>query len=286
MLSYLFSFFYFEKADLAALAAATERDEIKFFADSGAFSAATTGKPVNLANYAAWLRKWDQLLDPYVNLDVKYDWKEGNRNQAKLEKMGLHPTPVFHLGEPLDLLREMCDQHDFVAIGNLTTSTKKDPKLWGLLDLIHTIAADRGTGLHGFGLSSWPLIDRFPWRSVDSSSMGASFRFGVVKLFDFYSKRWTPGFRTFNDAAWHEHGWLMREYGFDPSEFRGRSRKDLIVPLLRLAGATWAKVDEVVPETDFYLVDVAMQQPQEGAPRIAHYESGVRQVRQLAAARA
>ena len=286
MINYLFSFFYFEDSDLDALAAACGRDGIKFFADSGAYSAVTTGKPVNLNNYAAWLRRWDHRLDPYVNLDVKYDWEAGEANQATLEKAGLHPTPVYHLGEPLDLLRKMCDQHDFVAVGNLTTTTKRDPKLWGTLDIVHNIAAERDTGLHGFGLSAWPLIVRWPWRSVDSSSMGASFRFGVVKLFNFYERRWIPGFRTFNDAAWHEHGWLLREYGFEPEEFRGRSRKELIVPLLRLAGATWAKVDEVVPETDFYLVDVAMAQPQEGEPRITHYERGVSQVRQLAAARA
>lgn len=79
-------------------------------------------------------------------------------------------------------------------------------------------------------------------------------------------------------AAWHQNGWLIREYGFDPAEFAGRSRKDLIVPLLRLAGATWAAADRAVPDTNIYLVDSVVGQQQEGKPRIHHYQRGVEQL--------
>lgn len=278
MIGYLLSFFYFEKADLDQLATDAGVPNLKFFADSGAYSAATTGQPISLADYAVWLRRWQHRIDPYANLDVLFDVDASEANQLELEKLGLHPTPVWHLGEPLDLLREQTARYDFVAIGNMVTAGKRDPKLWNLLDLVHQIAADNDCGLHGFGLSTWPMIRRWPWRSVDSSSLGAAFRFGRVRLYDFYADRWLPAFKAADPAAWHQNGWLIREYGFDPAEFAGRSRKDLMVPLLRLAGATWAAADRAVPDTDIYLGDGVVGQQQEGKPRIHHYQRGVEQL--------
>ena len=257
MIGYLLSFFYFENEDLDALLPAGS-DE-KFFADSGAYSAHTLGSPINLADYAAWLRRWEHCLDPYANLDVTFDHRQGQVNQRELEKLGLAPIPVWHIGDPLANFREIAEGYEYAAIGNLVSRTKRDPKLWGLLDQVHEIAAANDCGLHAFGLSSWPMINRWPWRSVDSSSAGAGFRYGRVQLFDFYSKRWL-GFHSADAAAWHQNGWLIREYGFDPAEFSGRSRKELYDPLVRLAGATWAKIDEAIPETNFYIVATARDQ--------------------------
>ena len=274
MIGYLLSFFYFRDQDLDHLAALTGRPGVKFFADSGAFSAFTSGKPISRNEYATWLRTWSHVVDPYVNLDVKFDLPATLDNQQHLEGLGLHPAPVFHLGESLDLFREMVQRHDFVAIGNLTTGSKRDPKLWGLVDVLHGIAAEHSCGLHGFGLSSWPMVSRFPWKSVDSSSMGASFRYGSMKVWDFYSRRWIS-WRTGDSGAWHRHGWLLREYGFEPGEFAGRSRKEQLVPLMRLAGATWAKATEDLDGTNCYLVDLGFAQPCGGRARIEWYEQGV-----------
>ncbi len=282
MVGYLLSFFYFKKVALDELAAATGRPGIKFFADSGAYSAHTTGEPVVLDDYAVWVKRWEHLLDPYVNLDVKFNSEAGQANQAHLERLGLTPAPVFHLGEPLDLLREMVERHDFVAVGNITGESRRDPKLWAALDQIHGIAAEANTGLHGFGVGHWPIIRRWPWRSVDSSSMGASFRYGVAHLFNPYEDRWVK-FRTRETATWHRWGWLLREYGFEPGEFAGRSRKEQLIPLFRLAGATWARAAQAKPETDFYLVDLGFPQVYEDHPRITYYERGVQMVEAVAA---
>jgi hypothetical protein len=286
VVGYLISFFYFGgTTDLDKLADSTGREGLQFFADSGAYSAHSRSAPVSLSEYAAWLRRWEHRLSHYINLDVKFDMEAGNANQAELERLGFTPAPVFHLGEPLDQLRDLCDRYDFVTVGNIVNTMKRDAKLWGLLDLVHAIAAERGTGLHGLGLSSWPLIRRWPWRSVDASSMGSGFRYGVVHLFDFHADRW----RVFNAGEahqWHRYGWLLREYGFDPAEFAGRDRKAQRVPLLRLAGATWQKVDEVVPGMDFYIVDGAFAANEEGTTRLAVYERGAAQQRDRQAARA
>lgn len=275
MIGYLCSFYFFAKADMRALAESSGRPGLKFFADCGAYSAHEAGEPVSLADYANWLRTWDEVLDPYVNLDVKYDWEAGEANQRELEGLGLRPTPVYHLGEPISLLREMCQRHDFVAIGNLTTGNKRDPKLWGAIDLVHGVAAEHGAGLHGFGLSSWPMVRRWPWRSVDSSSMGASFRYGRLSVYDPFAKRW-KAWNTNDAAAWYRHGWLLREYGFEPAEFAGQSRRDQLVPLMRLAGATWARAAHDLDGTDVYLVDLGFPQVIEDKTRLAWYEQGVR----------
>ena len=44
--------------------------------------------------------------------------------------------------------------------------------------------------------------------------------------------------------------------------------------MMRLAGATWARANEEVPDTDIYLVDSAHMS--QGETRVSIYESGVR----------
>ena len=273
MIGYLLPYHYFKGANLDQLAESAGRPDLKFFADSGAYTAATLGVPIDLNEYAVWLRQWQHRLDPYANLDVLFDVEASAANQRELEKLGLHPAPVWHLGEPVTVLREMVERHDFVAVGNMVSAAKRNPKLWNLLDLVHTIAADNDCGLHGFGLSSWPMIVRWPWRSVDSSSVGASFRYGRITVFDFYAKRWRS-WNTGSEQAWHENGWLVREYGFDPAEFAGRTTLEQRLPMMRLAGATWARANEEVPDTNIYLVDSAHMS--QGETRVSIYESGVR----------
>lgn len=280
-LSYLLSFFYFKGQDLDELARATGRADLKFFADSGAFSALTTGTPVDIDEYAEWVQRWQHRISVYANLDVHFDWKAGEANQRHLEGLGLRPFPVFHLGEPLDVFRGMVEEYNLVAVGG--NVGPRHAGIWGLLDQLHGIAAEHGTGLHGFGIGNWNMIQRFPWASVDSSSPGSSFRYGLVFLFNPYEKRMVK-FKSSDAAAWHRWGWLLREYGFDPDEFAGRTRKEQLIPLLRLAGAIWAKVAEAKPETDIYIVDLGFPQLFDGRMRIAHYEDGVQLVAEAAAA--
>lgn len=273
MVGYLLSFFYFQDTNLDDLAAASGRPDLKFFADSGAYSAMTTGAPVDIDEYAAWVKTWQHRLSVHANLDVHYDWERGRENQRHLEGLGLNPVPVYHIGEPLGLFEEMAAESDLVAIGGIVG--KRSAALWSALDNLHGIAADHGAGIHGFGIGDWRLIQKFPWDSVDSSSMGASFRYGQAHLFNLYESRWIR-FRAEDAGEWHRWGWLLREYGFDPKEFSEADRKQRMIPLLRLAGLNQALASSKVPGMTLYLVDLGFPHQYEGRERIGHYEDGVK----------
>lgn len=75
--------------------------------DSGAFTAFTLGKPVDLREYADWVKKikscWDSFSTSliYMNLDVIGDQQASMVNQAKLESLGIKPIPIFTFGADL-----------------------------------------------------------------------------------------------------------------------------------------------------------------------------------------
>jgi hypothetical protein len=78
---------------------------------------------------------------------------------------------------------------------------------------------------HGFGCTTWNIISRVPWYSVDSSSWCASFRFGSVNLFDPRTGKWT-GFNLGNLKTCRAAEKIIKEYGFDWADFADRKRND------------------------------------------------------------
>jgi hypothetical protein len=250
---YLLSYHYSKVKgdDLSELGAALGDPETKFLMDSGAFSAHTLGVEISLDEYEADLRAWEHNLEGFLNLDVILDWEATMKNQMELERRGLEPIPVFHVGTPTHLFPEMAEKYDLIAIGNLTSANKRDPKLWSLLDDLHQIALENDCGLHGLGLVSWPLVRRWPWRSIDSSEWATALRFGNAALYNFYENRWIR-LNSNLDQEWHRWGWLVREYGFDLEDFTGKIPTERRGALVSLAGAQWRKAEEALGGTICY----------------------------------
>ena len=93
----LISFFYFKKVDLnVMLGNDCFIEPPDLFADSGAFSAYSLNKPIDIEAYADWLFQWLPRFSLYANLDDKHSWKNGLKNLRKLEDKGLTPLPVYH----------------------------------------------------------------------------------------------------------------------------------------------------------------------------------------------
>lgn len=251
MTGFLLSYHFSRDDDLDVLAEGLGDPEQKFLLDSGAFSAYTVGAEIEIEAYADFVRRWEHRLEHYMNLDEILDWKASQRNQARLEEMGLSPVPVFHIGSPVEIFRDLCETHDFIAIGNLVTLNKRDPKVWTVLEEIHSIAQDRQVLLHGLGLISWPLARRWPWRSIDSSAWSEPLRYGKARLYNFYEDRWIQ-FRIADEKSWGKWGWLVREYGFAVSDFAGVPDKERRGALVSLLAAQWAKAEEKVLPTRCY----------------------------------
>src|SRR5665648_1233190 len=85
--------------------------------DSGAYSAFTRDIKLSVEEYAKFLYKWGHYFEGYFNLDVIGDFDKTWDNQDYLEVQGLNPIPVFHYGEPTEILRFMTKKYNRIGIG-------------------------------------------------------------------------------------------------------------------------------------------------------------------------
>lgn len=146
---------------------------VKVFLDSGAFSAFTQGIEIDIAEYCDYIHKNADIIDLASVLDAIGDPEGTWRNQEEMERRGTKPLPCFHYGEPTEILDYYVSKYPYITIGGMVPISTPQLKIW--LDRIweeHLTNAD-GTPkvkVHGFGLTSLPLMMRYPWYSVDSST--------------------------------------------------------------------------------------------------------------------
>lgn len=164
-----------------------ELHQFRFFVDSGAYSAWTQGNAVDLDEYCAFIKANIDQIEVYAALDcipgvqgkvasakerdeaAEITWQ----NYLYMLKEGLDPIPVYHFGEDLRHLDRMLDFGcQYIGIGGLVGVPSDQRRIW--LDRVFTrITTDEGKPIvktHGFGMTSIPLIFRYPWFSVDSTT--------------------------------------------------------------------------------------------------------------------
>jgi len=162
-------------------------DEFIFFLDSGAFSAWSRGTEIDLDEYIAFIKANIELIEVYACLDAipgapgrsatstereqaaETTWK----NYLYMKAEGLDPLPVFHYGEDFKYLERMLDYGcPYIGVGGLVGIPGTNRRVW-LDRLFARITDDAGMPIiktHGFGMTSVPLIFRYPWYSVDSTT--------------------------------------------------------------------------------------------------------------------
>lgn len=89
----------------------------ELFVDSGAFSAATQGVEIDIGEYCAFVQEYADLIEVYSNLDVIGDPKATFRNQCEMERRGLSPLPVFHVGGDWSYLERYIERYSYIALG-------------------------------------------------------------------------------------------------------------------------------------------------------------------------
>lgn len=216
----LWSFFYLRmtrKMVLEDFLKKLEAPRIRFFADSGAHTARTMGKSINLDEYGEWLVNVQDCCTLYANLDVIGAPDATRRNQDYLEtQYGLRPIPVFHTGEPFSVLEDyIADGYTYIALGKLLGNSQKDLTPW--IGRCFEVAGDLAV-FHGFGLTVWEQLKRWPWYSVDSSSWVGGVRYGEVRLFD--NGRWIQISLRDRDKV-KQHLKVLRSYGLSARDLSG-----------------------------------------------------------------
>lgn len=161
----------------------------KVFLDSGAFSAFTLGATLNLDEYCQYIRDnidiirvEDGVLMASV-LDGIGDPLKTWENQRAMELQGIKPLPCFHAGEDERYLEWYVQNYEYITLGGMVGTSTKQLRIW--LDRIWNRYLTDGSGrarikVHGFGITSIPIMESYPWYSCDSSSWIQSTAFGTV----------------------------------------------------------------------------------------------------------
>jgi len=150
--------------------------------DSGAFTAFTQNKKYDIDEYIDFIKTYGGDFEYYFNLDVIGDFHGTWDNQEYMESQGLNPVPVFHYGEPEELMRFLVKQYKMIGIGGTVPIPNNKIDKW----LNHLFFNKDGelkypdTMFHGLGITSPHLLRRYPFYSVDSSQWLVAKRFGVV----------------------------------------------------------------------------------------------------------
>jgi len=159
--------------------------------DSGAFSAWSRGAAIDIDAYIAFIFANAEWIDYYINLDVipgafgvvptpqqvEASAEQSWENFLYMERHGLHPMPVFHMGERFAWLQRFVDHGcDYIGISPANDRTTKQKRLW--LDRVFTLLGDEEgrprVKTHALGVTAVPLLIRYPWFSADSSAWATS----------------------------------------------------------------------------------------------------------------
>ena len=222
----LMSYHYIQHINLAdILAEHFAKPYPEVFLDSGAFSAFSQGTDIDIKSYCAYIHQFKHLLSVYANLDVIGNAQGTYNNQQIMEREGLQPLPVFHVGEDWRYLDEYANSYSYIALGGMVPYLKDHKyNLMPWLVKCFRIAKDRSV-YHGFGCTSWKLVSSLPWHSVDSSTWSRGIRYGEISIFDRNKGKFIRMFLgKKGQGKCYQYAPVFRSLGFDPIEFADKAK--------------------------------------------------------------
>jgi hypothetical protein len=177
------------------------------FLDSGAFSLFSRNRDNPeffrsrdfwdyVDDYARFIKKYATAIDYYANVDVIKNPKRTYKIQKYLEKKhGLQPIPVVHYGDDLSWLKLYLEEdHSYIALGGVPAGklhfkTQKKMRVWyrDWADAAFTMICDTPNHLpkckvHGFGVTQFRNMRRYPWFSVDSTAWVIKSAYGQIMV--------------------------------------------------------------------------------------------------------
>ena len=216
-------------------------DNAKVFLDSGAFSAYTLGVEIDLPTYCDYINRnrdlWrieDGVMMASV-LDGIGDPLKTYHNQLHMEHLGAKPLPCFHAGEDERYLEWYVKNYEYITLGGMVGSSTKQLCIW--LDRMWEKYLTDGSGrprlkVHGFGITAIPIMERYPWYSVDSSSWIQSAAFGSIITPD-----WGPLSVSEKSPSRHDAG--QHATTLTPIE------QDYVLQMLEKQGFTYERLSTV-----------------------------------------
>lgn len=146
--------------------------------DSGAYSALTSGKVIDLARFtddAANLLQTDPRLEAVFALDVIGDPEASLRNAEAMWSAGVPAIPTFHYGSAPHYLADLARRSEKIALGGLVARGAGGHgsrlTVTHRLDFIQRCFSEVWPKwVHGFGCGDERIVKRVPLASVDSTT--------------------------------------------------------------------------------------------------------------------
>lgn len=192
----LMSYFYVEKKFPKFIELLENKSEDKkLFIDSGAFTAWTKQKPIDVDEYINFINTYSEHINLYGQIDVipgdivkghtpeqveeaaAATWENYLYMRPKMKKPeGLLYT--FHVGEPFTYLEQALEWKDengqpfpYMALGGMVG--KSMPVKRAFLDSCFSVikkSSNPNVKVHAFGMTSFDLLESYPITSADSTS--------------------------------------------------------------------------------------------------------------------
>lgn len=141
----------------------------KVLVDSGAYSAHTTGKPVDVLAFADWSDYWRDQAVAIASLDdISGNWKQGLKNiEVMPDGIGF---PTFHETDPYELLDDLIpiarERGGWVGLGMLPETRQRRANEEWVRESCDRIPDD--LHVHGWALRAYTHVRRL--NSVDSTN--------------------------------------------------------------------------------------------------------------------
>lgn len=178
--------------------------EGKLFIDSGAFSAHTKGKQVDVDKYIEFVNEIDDHVEIFAQLDTipgefgKPKTEEQLKNAPKLSwdnylymkdkvKSKHKLLPVYHQGEDIKWLKNMLEftdedgyiQYIGISPANDQPVQSKERYIKQCFKVINE-SSNPNVKTHAFGMTSLQLLEQYPFYSADSTTWHREAMYGLL----------------------------------------------------------------------------------------------------------
>lgn len=159
---------------------------VNLIVDSGAYTAWTKGKIIDLPQYIRFCRDNEEHIEKAVSLDVipgrprkprtpaqtRESAMQGWANLLRMRAAGVDAMPVFHYGEPRCYLDRMAAESSWIGLSSGSRLSGLARYVW--IDTAFTRLCRRGEfpriRVHGFSETRPGVLLQYPWYSVDSAT--------------------------------------------------------------------------------------------------------------------
>jgi len=211
----LFSFAFHKRIDLAAVREAVGADA-NIMIDSGAFTAHSTGKPIKLTDYMAFLEHWRGVYNYAMSLDVVHNTIATARNLVTLTDAGHKVLPVYTATANERELRRIARDFDYIAYGGMVGVPKNLQQ--AATKRVVDICKETNTRVHALGQASQQMFQVTQAHSGDSSAVSRMTLIRSLQIYD-YNRRQMINGKIGDKEDWRKNARLYQSYGLNARAF-------------------------------------------------------------------